>query len=88
MKTLVVTLTGSAQQVTTQNLYASTLIVQANTAAATLGTSGVTAATGITLGIGTPVVIPNYTPRGIPLNSLYVIGTASDTVVFLYEPSA
>ena len=86
MKTLVVTIGATATQVTTQNLYASVMVVKAS-GTDYLGDSTVSSTAGIPLST-TPLVIPNYTPRGIPLNSLYVSGTQNDKVIFLYEPSA
>lgn len=86
MRILAVTIGASATQVTTANIYASTIVVKAS-GTDYLGDNTVSATNGIPLST-TPLVIPNYTPRGIPLNSLWVSGTAADKVIFLYEASA
>lgn len=86
MKLLQVTTAATKAQVTTQNLYASVLIISA-TAGNFLGDDTVTALTGVPLSATVPLVITSYAPRGIPLNSLWVIG-ATGTANILYEPSA
>lgn len=86
MRILSVVIGASRTQITTQNIYASTLVVR-STGADYLGDDTVTSSNGIPLS-ATPLVIPCAAPRGILLSSLYVSGAQGDTVNFLYEPSA
>jgi len=86
MKTLAISLAGtSAQQVTTQNIYASTIVISGS-GTDFVGDDTVSSTNGQKLST-TPFVIPCSAPRGIPLNSLWVIGAASDKINLLYEPS-
>lgn len=89
MRTLQVAVTGTKTQITAQNLYASVIIISASAASSFLGDDTVTTTNGQILPTGTnpPLVISTNPPRGIALNSLYVIGT-SGNVNILYEPSA
>lgn len=86
MRLIQVATSATRAQVTTQNLYASVLLIVA-TAGNYLGDNTVTTANGIPLSATTPLEISPNTPRGIPLNSLYIVG-ASGTANILYEPSA
>lgn len=87
MRILSVTLTGSSnQQVTTQTIYASVIVISSS-GTDYLGDDTVSATNGQKLST-TPIVIPAMTPRGIPLSSLWVIGSSSDKINLLYEPSA
>jgi hypothetical protein len=89
MRILQVAVTGTRAQLTTQNLYASVIIASASAASTFIGDNTVTTSNGQILPTGTaaPLVIAATTPRGIPLNSLYAVGT-SGNANFLYEPSA
>ena len=89
MKILSVPVTATRAQLTTQNLYASVIVASASAGSSFLGDDTVTTTNGQALptGTATPLVIYAPTPRGIPLNSLYVVGT-SGNANFLYEPSA
>ena len=89
MRILQVAVSGTRAQLTTQNVYASVIVASASAASTFLGDNTVTTSNGQILptGTATPLVIVAATPRGIPLNSLYVVGT-SGNANFLYEPSA
>lgn len=89
MRILQVAVTGTKAQITTQNLYASVIVVSASAASSYIGDNTVTTTNGQILPTGTnlPLVIYATTPRGIPLNSLWVVGS-SGNANFLYEPSA
>lgn len=89
MRILQVAVTGTRAQLTTQTLYASVIIASASAASSFLGDNTVTTTNGQILPTGTnlPLTIFAATSRGIPLNSLYVVGT-SGNANFLYEPSA
>ncbi len=89
MRILQVAVTGTRAQLTTQTLYASVIVASASAASSFLGDNTVTTTNGQVLPTGSnvPLVITATTPRGIPLNSLYVVGT-SGNANFLYEPSA
>jgi hypothetical protein len=86
MRLLQITASATRAQATTQNLYASVLIITA-TAGNFLGDDTVTTTNGVPLSATAPLVIYAPTPRGIPLNSLWVVG-ATGTANILYEPSA
>jgi len=87
MRTLAVVLAGSgAQQITTQNIYASTIVASAS-GTDYIGDNTVSANNGQKLST-TPIVITTSNPRGILLSTIWAIGTGSDKVNFLYEPSA
>jgi hypothetical protein len=89
VRILQVAVTGTKAQITTQNLYASVIVVSASAASSYIGDNTVTTTNGQILPTGTnlPLVIYATTPRGIPLNSLWVVGS-SGNANFLYEPSA
>lgn len=86
MKLLQITTSTAKAQVTTQTLYASVIIISAS-AGNFLGDDTVTTATGVPLSATAGLVITSQAPRGIPLNSLWIIGAAG-TANILYEPSA
>jgi hypothetical protein len=86
MRILQATSAATRVQVTTQNLYASVIVVS-GTASTFLGDDTVSTTNGQPISATVPLVIVAPTPRGIPLNSLWVVGAAGP-VNFLYEPSA
>jgi hypothetical protein len=88
MRIIQVAVSGTRAQLTTQTLYASVIVGSASAASSFIGDNTVTTSNGQILptGTATPLVILATTPRGIPLNSLYVIGT-SGNANFLYEPA-
>ena len=88
MRILQVAVSGTRAQITSQNLYASTIVASASAASSFIGDNTVTTTNGQILPTGTnlPLVITTTNPRGIPLNSIYVVGT-SGNANFLYEPS-
>lgn len=89
MRLLSVTIAaGTRTQITTANIYASVMVVQANTATAYLGDDTVTSTTGIPLlTTAAPLVIPFDIRRGSLLSQYYVAGTTGDVVNILYETS-
>ena len=86
MISIKVTIGASATPTTSQDLYASVLIVKPS-GTDYIGGPGVTAATGVPLP-SSALVIPCSSPRGIALKDTYFVGTQNDTVVCAYEPSA
>jgi len=88
MKTIQVAVSGTRAQLTTQDLYASCIVASASAASSFIGDSAVTTTNGQVLptGSSTPLVITSSAPRGIPLKSIWVVGT-SGNANFLYEPA-
>lgn len=86
MQTLTVTIGASATPATTQDLYASVMLVKAS-GTDYIGGPGVTSSNGVPLST-TPLVISCPAPRGIALKDTYFAGTQNDTIVIAYEPSA
>ncbi len=93
MRCIKITLTGAAQQITTDaKLYASILVIQANGAAGVwVGDNTVATGNGIYLAPaasppgGGSVTLQIYAPHGAHLIDYYVIGTATQIVNVLYE---
>ncbi len=93
MRCIKITLTGAAQQITTDpKLYASTLIIQCNGAAGVwVGDNTVAANNGVYLAPaasppgGGSATLPIYAPHGTHLIDYYVLGTATQIVNVLYE---
>lgn len=86
MRVIEITLTGSAQQVTTANIY-SPFVTFANndaTNAYTVGDNTVTATKGVVVAKGTNYSVQRQDNR-IPLKNYYVIGTAGSKAEILYE---
>lgn len=85
MRVLQVTIGASPVQLTTQNIYASVMLV---TSSGTdyLGDDTVSSTKGIPL-FGTPTIIPFNTRRGSLLSQYWVTGTSGDKVTVLYETS-
>jgi hypothetical protein len=67
------------------NVAASLMMVQANTANATIGDNTVTATKGIVLTAGTVYPFDFSAVRGSLLSQYWFFGTSSDTVTVLYE---
>lgn len=90
MRLIQVTLTAAATPITTNTgLYASTLTIQANTAAnVRVGDNTVSTSKGILLSLGAPGGSATFTmafPRGTHLSDWYLFGTTTQLVDVLYE---
>lgn len=89
IKTLQITLTGSAQQVSTAPIKCQWAAFQNNAAAVMrIGDANVTAAKGISLAIsGGTFTAPlnTYAPSGTDLSQWYVIGTATQLLDIVYD---
>ena len=88
MKSLLVTIpAGGSTAATTQDLYASTMILKAS-GTDYMGGSDVSSTKGVPVGTTTPTTVVCATPRGMSLKNLYFSGTNGDTIIIVYEPSA
>ena len=87
MITLVVTIGASATPATTQDLYASLIILKAS-GTDYLGGPGVTSTTGIPVSSTTPMIISCDAIHGIALKNLYFAGTQNDTINIAYEAAS
>lgn len=86
MRVIEITLTGSAQQVTTANIYSPYVIFANNdgTNAFTVGDNTVTATKGVVVAKGTSLPVSRADNR-IHLKDYYVIGTTGSKAEILYE---
>jgi hypothetical protein len=83
-RTLQVTLTGSAQPITTNNLIAGSLTFQNNAAAVMrVGDANVTASRGYSLAAAAAWNVPLVRPT--QLSKYYVIGTATQVLDVIYD---